>query len=59
MCGEGGEFETLTLDSPLFVKSIVLESSEVRVHSEDDLAPVAYLRIKAVGLRDKDVSEWD
>ena len=28
MCGEGGEFETLVLDCPLFKKQIVLYGAE-------------------------------
>ena len=45
VCGEGGEYETLTLDCPLFIHGrIVLDESEVEVVSEDSLAPVAYMR---------------
>ncbi|KAI9499907.1 hypothetical protein GGI25_003238 [Coemansia spiralis] len=47
-CGEGGEFESFTLDCPLFKKRIVIDESEVIVHSADDVAPVVYLRINKV-----------
>ncbi|KAJ2353981.1 hypothetical protein IWW50_001119 [Coemansia erecta] len=45
-CGEGGEYESLTLDCPLFKKRIVVDESEVITHSEDQYAPVLYLSIK-------------
>jgi diphthine-ammonia ligase len=44
-CGEGGEYETLTLDCPFFTRGrIVLEQWEAVVESPDDaVAPVATL----------------
>ncbi|XP_073921710.1 diphthine--ammonia ligase isoform X8 [Castor canadensis] len=53
VCGEGGEYETLTLDCPLFKKKIVVDSSEVVTHSADAFAPVAYLRFRELHLEDK------
>ena len=53
VCGEGGEFETLTLDSPLFCKRIVLDRTESVVHSDDPFAPVVYLRVLDYHLEDK------
>uniref|UniRef100_A0A0F7ZE83 Diphthine--ammonia ligase n=1 Tax=Crotalus adamanteus TaxID=8729 RepID=A0A0F7ZE83_CROAD len=53
ICGEGGEYETFTLDCPLFKKKIVVDSSEVVVHSADAFAPVAYLRLLKLHLEDK------
>nr|XP_034966329.1 diphthine--ammonia ligase isoform X8 [Zootoca vivipara] len=53
ICGEGGEYETFTLDCPLFKKKIVVDLSEVVVHSADAFAPVAYLRLLKVHLEDK------
>ena len=45
VCGEGGEYETLTLDCPLFKRGhIVLDEFEVEVGSPDSLAPVAWLK---------------
>jgi diphthine-ammonia ligase len=56
VCGEGGEYETLTLDCPLFQKQIYIESTEkIILNSEDTLAPVAYLRLKRLHLKDKNV----
>lgn len=53
VCGEGGEFESLTLDCPLFKKRIVIDESEIRVHSEDMFVTVAYLHIKSYHLVSK------
>ncbi|OAX44530.1 hypothetical protein K503DRAFT_729194 [Rhizopogon vinicolor AM-OR11-026] len=56
VCGEGGEYETLTLDSPMFKYRIVLDETEVVMHVENDVAPVAYLRIKRASLHPKEPS---
>ena len=55
ICGEGGEYETFTLDCPLFVKKIVIEEKEVIIHSNDAFAPVAFLKLKSLKLQDKNV----
>uniref|UniRef100_A0A8V5GBS8 Diphthine--ammonia ligase n=1 Tax=Melopsittacus undulatus TaxID=13146 RepID=A0A8V5GBS8_MELUD len=53
VCGEGGEYETFTLDCPLFKKKIVVDSAEVVVHSADAFAPVAYLHFLELHLENK------
>ncbi|KAK2090470.1 diphthine--ammonia ligase [Saguinus oedipus] len=53
VCGEGGEHETFTLDCPLFKKKIIVDSSEVIIHSADAFAPVAYLCFLELLLEDK------
>ncbi|KAM6275062.1 diphthine--ammonia ligase [Porphyrio hochstetteri] len=53
ICGEGGEYETFTLDCPLFKKKIVVDSAKVVVHSADAFAPVAYLRFLKLHLENK------
>ncbi|KAH7930747.1 hypothetical protein BV22DRAFT_1078565 [Leucogyrophana mollusca] len=53
ICGEGGEYETFTVDCPLFKHRIILNETEVVVHSENDFAPVAFLRLKSVSLERK------
>ncbi|XP_030787254.1 diphthine--ammonia ligase isoform X1 [Rhinopithecus roxellana] len=64
VCGEGGEYETFTLDCPLFKKKIIVDSSEVVMHSADAFAPVAYLRFLELHLEDKaeeqksDLARW-
>ncbi|NXN07027.1 DPH6 ligase, partial [Indicator maculatus] len=52
-CGEGGEYETFTLDCPLFKKKIVVDSDKVVVHSADAFAPVAYLQFLKLHLENK------
>ena len=53
ICGEGGEYESLTLDSPLFIKKIVIDHSKIVIHSDDAFSPVAYLQIIDFHLEDK------
>jgi len=53
VCGEGGEYETLTLDSPLFLKRIVLDQVESIVESSDPFSPLAYLKIHSFHLEEK------
>ncbi|NWH64036.1 DPH6 ligase, partial [Geococcyx californianus] len=53
VCGEGGEYETFTLDCPLFKKKIVVDSAEVVMHSDDAFAPVAYLHFLKLHLEKK------
>eukprot|EP00300_Choanocystis_sp_HF-7_P018126 c19945_g1_i2.p1 GENE.c19945_g1_i2~~c19945_g1_i2.p1 ORF type:complete len:396 (-),score=100.19 c19945_g1_i2:622-1719(-) len=44
VCGEGGEFESIVLDCPLFRSRIILEQTEIVIHSPDAFAPVAFLK---------------
>ncbi|XP_062350384.1 diphthine--ammonia ligase isoform X1 [Cinclus cinclus] len=53
VCGEGGEYETFTLDCPLFKKRIVVDSAKVIMHSADAFAPVAYLHFLKLHLENK------
>ncbi|KAJ8919563.1 hypothetical protein NQ315_002185 [Exocentrus adspersus] len=53
VCGEGGEYETLTLDCPLFKSRIVVEDSDVILHSNDPIAPVGYLKFNKLALEVK------
>ncbi|XP_020849526.1 diphthine--ammonia ligase isoform X3 [Phascolarctos cinereus] len=59
ICGEGGEYETFTLDCPLFKKKVVVDSSEVVLHSADAFAPVAYLRFLELHLEEKQLESPD
>ncbi|XP_060071126.1 uncharacterized protein LOC132551040 [Ylistrum balloti] len=54
VCGEGGEYETFTLDCPLFKKKIVLDDKELVIHSDDAFSPVGYLNLKTAHLEDKE-----
>uniref|UniRef100_A0A8C6Q1F7 Diphthine--ammonia ligase n=1 Tax=Nothobranchius furzeri TaxID=105023 RepID=A0A8C6Q1F7_NOTFU len=53
ICGEGGEYETFTLDCPLFKKKIVIDAAETVIHSADAFAPVGYLRFTKMHTEDK------
>ncbi|XP_053376915.1 uncharacterized protein LOC128547770 isoform X2 [Mercenaria mercenaria] len=53
VCGEGGEYETFTLDCPIFKKKIVLDETELVIHSQDAFAPVGYLNLHKAHLEDK------
>ncbi|XP_054714073.1 diphthine--ammonia ligase-like [Uloborus diversus] len=57
VCGEGGEFETFTLDCPLFKKKLTVVDKEVIIHSNDAFAPVGYLKLNQVVLSDKNMGE--
>lgn len=54
VCGEGGEYETLTLDCPLFKNArIVLDEFQIVLHSSDSIAPVGILHPLAFHLESK------
>lgn len=53
ICGEGGEYESFTLDCPLFKKRIILDKTQTVMHSDDAYAPVAYLNLLSYHLEDK------
>lgn len=46
VCGEGGEYETFTLDCPLFKKKLVIDEKELVIHTENSVGPVGYLNLK-------------
>ena len=53
MCGEGGEYESLVLDSPLYKKKIVIDDVKVVTHSSSTICPVMYLVVQKYHLEDK------
>ncbi|GAC95882.1 endoribonuclease [Pseudozyma hubeiensis SY62] len=56
VCGEGGEYETLTIDSPLFKRRIDVGETETVVHSDGGgFGSVSYLKLKNAKLVEKDV----
>ncbi|XP_008810325.1 diphthine--ammonia ligase isoform X2 [Phoenix dactylifera] len=56
VCGEGGEYETLTLDCPLFRNArIMLDKFQVILHSADSIAPVGILHPLVFHLHHKKV----
>ncbi|XP_077228818.1 endoribonuclease isoform X2 [Tasmannia lanceolata] len=59
VCGEGGEYETLTLDCPLFKNArIVLDDFQVVLHSSNSIAPVGVLHPSAFHLEHKEESTY-
>ncbi|XP_050224488.1 diphthine--ammonia ligase isoform X2 [Mercurialis annua] len=55
VCGEGGEYETLTLDCPLFVNCrIVLDEFKVVMHSSNSIAPVGIIHPLVFHLENKE-----
>ena len=49
VCGEGGEFESLTLDCPLFKEfRLEIEEADKIVHRDDYLCPVVFLKIRKI-----------
>ncbi|KAG8746860.1 hypothetical protein FRC10_003382 [Ceratobasidium sp. 414] len=65
ICGEGGEYETLTLDCPAFKRRICMQNicrvnnvnarkeTKTIVHSDHAFATVAYLEVTDAALEDK------
>ncbi len=53
MCGEGGEYESLVLDAPLYKRKIVLDKVRVVTHSDSTICPVLYLVVEQFHLEDK------
>ncbi|KAK6201084.1 adenine nucleotide alpha hydrolase [Scheffersomyces amazonensis] len=56
ICGEGGEFETLVFDSPIFkYKKLILTDKQIVNHSNDD---VSYLKVKVEVEEKDDASDY-
>ena len=53
VCGEGGEFESLTLDCPLYKKKIVIDEFEIVMHVENAIDTVAYMKVKKAHTEEK------
>ncbi|GAA6054795.1 hypothetical protein JCM3770_007438 [Rhodotorula araucariae] len=49
-CGEGGEYETFTLDAPLFLRPVLLEKVTTVISNPDPHATVAHLHLDALAL---------
>lgn len=53
VCGEGGEYETVTLDCAIYKKKIVIDDYTIITHSTDPFSPVYYASINKYHLEDK------
>ena len=56
VCGEGGEYETFTLDCPLFRHRLRVTNQEIVLHSDDAFAPVHLLNIECKLLNKDDTA---
>ena len=54
VCGEGGEYESITLDCPIYKKKIVIDNYDIICHSKDIFSPVYYTVIKKYHLENKE-----
>ncbi|KYQ89711.1 endoribonuclease L-PSP domain-containing protein [Tieghemostelium lacteum] len=57
ICGEGGEYESIVLDCPLFKRKIQLDETKEITHSNDYFVTVAYISIIKFKLIDKSPEE--
>jgi diphthine-ammonia ligase len=57
VCGEGGEYETLTRDCPLYKSKVVIDALEPVVDTDDRVAPIVYARVTGVRLVPKTPAE--
>ncbi|GAA5821636.1 hypothetical protein JCM10212_000020 [Sporobolomyces blumeae] len=53
ICGEGGEYETFTLDSPIFKRRILLDETRTIISNPDPHSTVAHLYLSRLSLADK------
>ncbi|XP_046802087.1 uncharacterized protein LOC111689730 [Lucilia cuprina] len=54
VCGEGGEYETFTLDCPLFKQRIVVDDIQTVISSADPICPVGYINFTKLSLQPKE-----
>uniref|UniRef100_A0A1A9ZLS4 Diphthine--ammonia ligase n=1 Tax=Glossina pallidipes TaxID=7398 RepID=A0A1A9ZLS4_GLOPL len=57
VCGEGGEYETFTLDCPLFKQRIVIDDVQTVISSADPICPVGYINFTKLSLQPKDMQQ--
>ena len=55
VCGEGGEYETVTLDCDIYKKRIIVDEFEAVTHSKDPICGVYYAIIKKFHLEEKEM----
>lgn len=54
VCGEGGEYETFTLDCPLFKQRIIVDDMQIVISSSDPVCPVGYINLTKLHLETKE-----
>ncbi|GAA5907652.1 hypothetical protein JCM6882_008939 [Rhodosporidiobolus microsporus] len=50
ICGEGGEYETFTVDCPLFKRRVILEKTTTLISDPNPFSTIAHLHLDAVSL---------
>ncbi|XP_050328475.1 uncharacterized protein LOC126758296 [Bactrocera neohumeralis] len=58
VCGEGGEYETFTLDCPLFKQRIVAEDVQTIISSADPVCPVGYINFTKLSMQSKEPTQF-
>ena len=58
VCGEGGEYETITLNAPFFKQRVIIDKFETVIASKDPYSPVAFIKIIKLHLEDKVSGEF-
>jgi len=53
ICGEGGEYESLTIDCPIYKKKLEIKKTEIVIHSKDVFSMVGYLNFLDVDVIEK------
>ena len=56
--GEGGEYETITVDCPLFTKKLIIHQFDI-IQSSEEVCAAAFLTNARFELVEKEMSEWD
>eukprot|EP00934_Nitzschia_sp_Nitz4_P008816 Nitzschia sp. Nitz4//scaffold45_size130396//106541//109024//NITZ4_003469-RA/size130396-processed-gene-0.201-mRNA-1//1//CDS//3329552458//8806//frame0 len=59
VCGEGGEYESLVLDSPLYKKKLVLDEVEIIEPEDDGVGELKILKCHAQDKTDDDIPYTD
>lgn len=57
VCGEGGEFESLTLDCPLFRRRLVIDEMRTCIHRDVGTTQVSYLKLLKWHVEEKEEKE--
>ena len=58
VAGEGGEYETIVVDCPLYRKRLVLDNVQRIIHSDDGINQVAYLQVNQYHLEQKHEEDY-
>ncbi|KAM9962944.1 hypothetical protein ACTFIW_006165 [Dictyostelium discoideum] len=57
ICGEGGEYESIVIDCPLYKKRINIDQYQTIIHSDDAFSQVAYASISKYSTTEKSTQQ--